>query len=43
MFETLDAPLRTDGLCELAIMDTTGDTKVIWDPANADEVAAAKA
>jgi len=43
MFETLDAPPRTDGLCELAIMDTSGDTKVIWDPNNADEVAAAKA
>lgn len=28
---------------ELAVMNSTGDTKVIWDPHNADEVAAAKA
>jgi hypothetical protein len=27
----------------LHITDTTGDTKVMWDPGNADEVAAAKA
>jgi hypothetical protein len=43
MFEMLNDPPRTDGLSELAIMDMTGDTKVIWDPNNADEVAAAKA
>ena len=43
MFERLNDPMRTDGKCELAIMDPTGDTKVIWDPNNADEVAAAKA
>lgn len=28
---------------EMAVMDHTGDTKVIWDPDNADEVAAARA
>lgn len=28
---------------EMAILDATGDTKVIWDPHNPDEVAAAKA
>lgn len=28
---------------EMAILDSTGDTKVIWDPHNPDEVAAAKA
>jgi hypothetical protein len=28
---------------EMAILDLTGDTKVIWDPHNPDEVAAAKA
>jgi hypothetical protein len=27
---------------EIAIMDTTGDTKVIWNAGNPDEVAAAK-
>jgi hypothetical protein len=27
---------------EICILDMTGDTKVIWDPTNADEVAAAK-
>lgn len=31
-------------LCEMAVMDPqAGDLKVKWDPANADEVAAAKA
>lgn len=43
MFETLSDPLRTDGKCELAIMDTTGDTKVLWDPENEDEVSGARA
>ena len=43
MFESLNEPPRTDGLCELAIMSTKGDTKVMWNPENADEVAAAKA
>ena len=28
---------------EMRILDATGDTKLIWDPENADEVAAAKA
>ena len=28
---------------ELAILDKTGDTKVIWDPSNKDEREAAKA
>jgi len=27
---------------EMALLDGTGDTKVIWDPKNADEVDAAK-
>jgi hypothetical protein len=27
----------------LHVMDATGDTRVMWDPANADEVAAARA
>jgi hypothetical protein len=27
---------------EMAVMDTTGDTKVIWNVGNPDEVAAAK-
>lgn len=27
---------------EMAIMDVTGDTKLIWDPNNADEVQAAQ-
>jgi len=26
----------------MAVMDATGDTKVIWDPENADEVEAAR-
>ena len=30
-------------MAELAIIDTTGDTKVIWDANNADEVEAARA
>ena len=34
-------PLKVFG--ELAILDGTGDTKVIWDPHNSDEVEAAKA
>jgi ssDNA-binding replication factor A large subunit len=38
-----EQPLRDDGRCEMAVMDGTGDTKIIWDPNNADEVAAAKA
>lgn len=29
--------------CEMSIMGSRGDMKVLWDPANADEVAAAKA
>ena len=29
--------------CEMCVMDHTGDTKIIWNPSNADEVAAAKA
>jgi hypothetical protein len=28
---------------ELCVMDTTGDSKTIWNPANADEVSAARA
>ncbi len=28
---------------EMALLDGTGDTKVIWDPKNADEVEAAEA
>ncbi len=28
---------------ELAIIDNTGDTKVLWDPTNEDEVEAAEA
>jgi hypothetical protein len=43
MFESLSEGPRTDGRNELAIMNMTGDTKVIWDPNNADETAAAKA
>lgn len=27
---------------ELCVMDQTGDTKTIWDPANTEEVAAAR-
>jgi hypothetical protein len=42
MFETLHEQPRTDGLGEIAILNHTGDTKVIWDPNNPDEVAAAK-
>lgn len=42
MFEALHEEMRTDGKCELAIVDPTGDTKVIWDPANEDEVDAAR-
>jgi hypothetical protein len=29
-------------MSEMAIMDRSGDTKLIWDPDNADEVANAK-
>lgn len=29
-------------LCELAVMDGTGDTKTIWDPRNEDEVEVAR-
>lgn len=42
MFELLNEEPRTDGKGELAIMNTTGDTKVIWDPNNDDEVDAAR-
>lgn len=28
--------------CEMIVMDTTGDSKTIWDPGNADEVEAAR-
>jgi hypothetical protein len=30
-------------MAELCVMDMTGDSKTIWDPSNADEVAAARA
>ena len=43
MFESLNEEPRTDGKCELAIMSHKGDTKVVWDPSNEDETAAAKA
>lgn len=33
---------RVDGKSVLAVMNSKGDTKTIWDPNNADEVAAAK-
>lgn len=42
MFESLNEAPRTDGRYELSIMNHTGDTKVVWDPDNPDEVAAAK-
>ena len=42
MFEALDEEPRTDGNNELAVMDTTGDTRTIWNPENQDEVDAAK-
>lgn len=43
MFDTLnDEPLRDDGKNEIAVMDGTGDTKVIWDPNNQDETDNAK-
>ena len=28
---------------EMAVMDRTGDTKIMWDPENPDEVSAARA
>jgi hypothetical protein len=31
-----------EGKGMLAILDTTGDSRIIWDPGNDDEVAAAK-
>ena len=31
-----------NGKHEMAVIDTTGDTKIIWDPDNDDEVANAK-
>jgi hypothetical protein len=40
--EVIEAPIP-EGMGELAIMDPTGDTKIIFDPENEDEVAAAKA
>ena len=40
--EVIEAPLP-EGQGELAVMDPTGDTKIIFDPENEDEVAAAKA
>ena len=35
--ELCDAPLA-EGMGEVAVMDPSGDTKVIFDPNNADEV-----
>lgn len=29
-------------ICEMKIVDSSGDSKIMWDPSNADEVAAAK-
>ena len=42
VFELLDEPVP-EGKHVLAIMDPTGDTKVMWDPNNEDETGAAKA
>jgi hypothetical protein len=36
-------PMTTTTEHALHITDSTGDTRVMWDPANPDEVAAAKA
>ena len=33
-----DLPMPEDGKGEIAVMDGTGDTKVMWDPTNPDEV-----
>ena len=31
-----------EGKCVLSILDASGDTKIIWDPNNADETSAAE-
>jgi hypothetical protein len=33
-----DEPMPEGGKGEIAVMDGSGDTKIMWDPANADEV-----
>lgn len=42
VIDAIDTPLRADGKGELAVLDKTGDTKLIWDRHNADEVNAAE-